>query len=196
MYPEIYVLRHGQTHWNAVRRIQGQLESHLNETGHRQAAAMADLLETEGVTAQTHALISSPLKRARETAAYVAAAMGLPAPVATDDDLKELYMGDWQDLMYDDLTAAGQGLRAGETHLDWCLRAPGAETRQAFWDRAGRALARIEVPTVIVCHGLLSQVLRTQAMGWGMDRLGDLPARQGDIYRIRDGVHHVLSPDR
>jgi broad specificity phosphatase PhoE len=194
MLPEIYVLRHGETYWNAARRIQGQHESHLNETGHAQAAAMAARLAERGVTAETHALVSSPLTRALETAAHVARATGHEGPVTTDDDLKELYMGDWQTLMYDDLIADGQGPQDGDSHLDWCLRAPGAETFEAFWTRAGRALSRIERPTVIVCHGLLSRVLRTQAMGWLPERLDELPGRQGDVYRIADGMHEVLSP--
>ncbi|MAM60142.1 histidine phosphatase family protein [Maritimibacter sp. UBA3975] len=193
MLPELYVLRHGETHWNAARRIQGQHESRLNDRGHAQAAGMARSLAAQGVTGATHALRSSPLIRARETAEHVASAMGVTGPVATDDDLKELYMGDWQTLMYDDLIAQGTGPRAGDSHLDWCLRAPGGERLDAFWDRAGRVLERIEGPTVLVCHGLLSRVLRTQAMGWGPDRLDELPGRQGDVYRIRDGIHSVVS---
>ena len=64
----LVLLRHGRTSWNAARRVQGQLESELDETGHREAAAVAPVIAALAPAA----LWSSDSARARQTAAYLA----------------------------------------------------------------------------------------------------------------------------
>jgi broad specificity phosphatase PhoE len=72
----IYLVQHGQKH-------HGPGDPGLTAAGRRQAAAVANLLAPAGLTA----VYSSPLRRARETAAPIAAAAGLP--VVMDDRLRE-----------------------------------------------------------------------------------------------------------
>ena len=58
---------------------------------------------------------------------------------------------------------------------------------------AGHGLApRTGRPSVLVCHGVTSRMLRTQVLGWGIGRLGDLPGGQGVIYRLAEGRHEAL----
>ena len=64
----IYIVRHGETQWNAEGRIQGRRDIELNEDGRRQAEAAAEALR--GKTFQ--ALITSPLSRAKQTGAILA----------------------------------------------------------------------------------------------------------------------------
>ena len=64
----IYIVRHGETQWNAEGRIQGRRDIELNENGRRQAEAAAEALR--GKTFQ--ALITSPLSRAKQTGAILA----------------------------------------------------------------------------------------------------------------------------
>jgi len=71
----LLLLRHGQTSWNAAHRVQGQLESELDEVGQRQAAAVAPVIAGMGPVA----LWSSDSARARQTAAYVAKETSLDA---------------------------------------------------------------------------------------------------------------------
>lgn len=80
-------IRHGETDWNRQLRFQGQIDVPLNATGHAQAARLAARLAAE----PHDALYSSDLQRARETAAPVAAAWGLP--VASLPALREQSFG-------------------------------------------------------------------------------------------------------
>ena len=64
----IYIVRHGETQWNAEGRIQGRRDIELNEDRRRQAEAAAEALR--GKTFQ--ALITSPLSRAKQTGAILA----------------------------------------------------------------------------------------------------------------------------
>ena len=70
----VFVLRHGQTAWNASRRIQGHVDEPLDDTGRWQAQRLAQALAGEGIAA----IYSSDLQRAHATALALAAATGLP----------------------------------------------------------------------------------------------------------------------
>jgi broad specificity phosphatase PhoE len=102
------LLRHGRTGDNADGRIQGQLDTPLDEVGREQAAAVAPFL----AAARPAVLLSSDLQRARATAAPLAVAAGLP--VRTDPRLRELDLGAWQGL-----TGAQARERFPEEHAAW-----------------------------------------------------------------------------
>jgi broad specificity phosphatase PhoE len=90
----LLLLRHGQTAWNAERRVQGQLDAELDETGHAQAAAVAPVVAAMAPTA----LWSSDSARARQTAAYVAKETGLDPTY--DARLREYYLAGRQGLTH------------------------------------------------------------------------------------------------
>ncbi|GAB6986110.1 histidine phosphatase family protein [Nocardioides pyridinolyticus] len=93
----LVLLRHGQTAWNAEQRIQGQLDADLDDTGHRQAAAVAPAV----AALRPAALWSSDSARARQTAAYLAKETGLEPTY--DARLREYFLADWQGLTHGDL---------------------------------------------------------------------------------------------
>ena len=64
---EILVTRHGQTDWNVLEKIQGQTDIELNDTGRQQAEKTGKLIRNENIDL----IISSPLKRAKETAQII-----------------------------------------------------------------------------------------------------------------------------
>src|SRR5687767_5686264 len=92
---EIIFVRHGETDWNKIGRIQGVGGPGLNETGQAQARAAADALCADHHNGKRiHAIYASDLDRAYETAEIIAAALGLPFD--TDERLRERHHGVWQ----------------------------------------------------------------------------------------------------
>ena len=61
---QLYFVRHGETEWNAIRRMQGQLNSNLNARGQAQADDHGKLLAQHDI----QAMFVSPLDRTRQTA--------------------------------------------------------------------------------------------------------------------------------
>ncbi|MEE4360963.1 MAG: histidine phosphatase family protein, partial [Pseudomonadales bacterium] len=90
----LYFVRHGQTEWNAVARMQGQWNSDLSELGRAQARVSGALLAGRGI----EAMFASPLDRTRQTAALINEHLNLP--VTYDDRLKEWDCGDWSGHLY------------------------------------------------------------------------------------------------
>lgn len=81
------ILRHGETDWNVVQRMQGVRDIPLNAVGRAQAEAAATALSQSGVKR----ILSSPLSRALETAKATSSTTG--APVTCDDRLVERGFG-------------------------------------------------------------------------------------------------------
>ena len=86
----LYVIRHGETAWNKVRRLQGQTDIPLAEEGIRLAKetgiGMKDIL--------IDLVISSPLQRALQTAECITE--GRNIPILTDERIQEISFGDWE----------------------------------------------------------------------------------------------------
>ncbi|KQV43667.1 MULTISPECIES: histidine phosphatase family protein [unclassified Rhizobium] len=187
----IYVIRHGQTDWNAQIRLQGQKDIPLNDTGRRQATgngqALAALL---GPEADGFDYVASPLGRTRETMERLRTAMGLdPLAYRTDNRLKELSFGDWEGYTLQELDALAPDRVAERELFKWDFIPPGkdAESYEILSWRVGAWLADVDRPTVCVAHG---GVIRTlfKLMG-AMDAeeaaLGAIP--QDRILKMENG---------
>ena len=78
----LYVVRHGETIWNKERKVQGITDIPLTENGIKEAKELQDLVKSLNIDV----VISSPLKRARETAKIL---IDASLPINTDDRIKE-----------------------------------------------------------------------------------------------------------
>ncbi len=90
----IYLIRHGQSMGNLERRLLGHTDLPLTDFGKRQAERAAEYLSPFGITR----VYSSDLQRAMQTAAPLAARMGLT--VVPDAGLREIDAGDWEGLPF------------------------------------------------------------------------------------------------
>ena len=186
--PELWLLRHGQTEWNAAGRLQGRLDSPLTETGVLQARAQGAILRRilpAGVT-----VLSSTADRAWRTAQIATEGLGLT--VLPDPDLQEIDLGDWSGRQIKDLRAELPDLAADDPHL-WKFDAPGGEGMAAMTARLERVLARLDGPTVLFTHGVTSRVLRCLALGRPASDLALMPGGQGMVYHLRDGVARTIA---
>ncbi|WP_460829113.1 histidine phosphatase family protein [Nocardioides hungaricus] len=159
----LILLRHGRTAWNAEQRIQGQLDAELDDTGHRQAAAVASVL----AALSPAALWSSDSARARQTAAYLAKETGLEPTY--DARLREYDLAGWQGLTHDDLvgTPGFEEFRRGDFDV-----VPGGETATAVATRMVAAVSELLASigpgelAVAVSHGAAIRDAVPLLLGW------------------------------
>ncbi len=172
---ELILLRHGRTAWNRERRVQGQLDAELDDTGREQAARVADVLKL----LQPSLLWSSDLVRARDTAAYVAGATGLEPTY--DARLREFDLGERQGLTHDEYAAIApeefELFRQG--YYD---DAPGAESVPDVRARMVAALTEMldalgpHETGIAVTHGAAARVAVAAMLGWPDDAFHSLRA--------------------
>jgi probable phosphoglycerate mutase len=186
----IYLIRHGQTHYNAEDRVQGRVDSPLTALGEAQARAMgARLAELRRAEGGQWRLATSPLGRARQTAAIVAEAAGLGEP-AVDERLIEVGYGVFEGLTRAELDARWPEY-AGVNGIFG--RAPGGETwddlsaRVADWLAAAQAQAPGR-RTVAITHAGVARTLRGLYLGLDLDAVRALDKPQGVIFRLADGA--------
>lgn len=156
----ICLVRHGETEWNAERRIQGQIDVGLNDTGRRQAMAAGCWLRGAGIVA----LYSSDLRRAQMTAAAIGAALGLEPSLAPE--LRERRYGSFEGLTYAEARArfpAGYAAFEGR-HADYDFA--GGESLRTMYGRVTGKLQELaaahagQVIAVVVHGGVLDIVNR------------------------------------
>lgn len=93
----LWMVRHGQTDWNVQKRYQGHSDIPLNETGQQQAEKIANRLKSE----RLHAIFSSDLQRAMQTAQAIANPHNLT--IESEPDLREANFGVLEGLRYKDV---------------------------------------------------------------------------------------------
>jgi probable phosphoglycerate mutase len=135
-----FFVRHGESTWNAERRVQGQTDVPLSETGLAQAADAARLIAAQPVGA----VFASPLQRARRTAEIINATLGV-----LEGKVYEAGLGDW------DRGVAPEG---GETQAAFFARAIGGINKAlAAWDRQ-------DAFPLIVAHGGVFRAIQHHAL--------------------------------
>jgi probable phosphoglycerate mutase len=150
--PLQYLIRHGESLSNAEGRVQGRYDVPLSPLGRRQAEALAGWARGLDGVAE---IWSSPLERARATAAPIAAALGLEVRICAD--LAELHAGVFQGHFWDDLERmfpeAVARWRSGDP--DYVI--PGGESRAALAARGRGAIealaGRDAGKMIVVAHG-------------------------------------------
>jgi probable phosphoglycerate mutase len=160
----IVAVRHGETVWNAEMRMQGQLDTALSERGRRQAARAAQALAGEGI----EAIVASDLVRAYDTAATIAAVLGLP--IKTDTGLRERSFGIFEGHTYAEIDARWPDEAARWRRHEPAFEPEGGESLIAFNDRAVAAATRIAAAargrtTLVVSHGGVLDCLYRAASG-------------------------------
>ena len=174
---QVYLVRHGETQWNAERRIQGQSDSPLTEKGIQQAWQVAERARTLGIT---H-VITSDLGRTQQTARIIADACG--CDVMLEPRLRELDMGVLEKRHIDTLTETEEGWRRTLVNGTEDGRIPEGESMQELSVRMHAALAEcLKLPAgsrpLLVSHGI--------ALGCLVSTILGLPAYAERRLRLRN----------
>lgn len=154
---QLYFVRHGQTLWNAIHRMQGQLNSDLSKLGRSQANINGELLAKHGI----EALISSPLGRTTQTAEIINKHLNLS--IRFDERIKEWDCGDWSGHLFDEVRKKWpKEWQAFETDR-FHYRGPNCENMPDMIARTQPFLSELTQHTAtniaIVSHGLIGKIM-------------------------------------
>jgi probable phosphoglycerate mutase len=99
--PIVYYVRHGETDWNVIGRLQGRRDVPLNARGRAQAAhcgtILRELFANSGRSPGDLDYVSSPLGRACETMELMRSTLGLSSDgYRLEPRLAEIAFGDWE----------------------------------------------------------------------------------------------------
>jgi probable phosphoglycerate mutase len=180
----LFLIRHGETAWNAEGRFQGILDSPLTDRGIAQAEACGRRLAKVGGTVD--AFHASPLGRTRQTAAILRK-FGRYPETHWDARLQEVSLGSWDGLIDADIDAGWPGMLDGASPHDWFFRAPDGESYEATMDRVSAWLRGLNGTVVAVSHGLVGRLIRGAYMGLARDAALRLPVPQDVIWHMAEG---------
>ena len=170
----LFLVRHGQSTWNANGRWQGRADPPLSELGERQAEDVVSVLHRRfGSNLPVSRIWASPLMRAHQTAAIIGRGLGLDLDF--DARLQEVDAGEWTGLTRDEIDADWPG------YLTEYRRPPGFETHDDLVARALEVLGEIAAEStgmvLIVTHGgVIGAVERHLGAEW--ERTPNLGGRE------------------
>jgi phosphoserine phosphatase len=180
----VFLVRHGQTTWNAISRYQGRLDPPLSEIGDRQMEAVANLV----FPGAFDLVYSSPLKRTRVLAGIIA--QRAEAPVRIDDRLIEINLGAWQGMHREEIEREYADMFHTWYDRPDLVQFPAGENLAAVWDRVGSFMTEVfesgrDVSRVcVVTHDVVIKVALMQSLG--------IPTRHLHRFRLHNASISVL----
>ncbi|MGI4847183.1 MAG: histidine phosphatase family protein [Janthinobacterium lividum] len=184
---EIILVRHGETDWNAARRLQGHTDIALNARGRQQAAALAAALSAEAFDA----IYSSDLERAHDTAQAVASTRNMT--VTTKAGLRERCYGGFEGVLHQELPILFPDAYAAFLRRDVDARYPDserrAETLREFFDRCVETVSRLAQAhcgqkILVVAHGGVLECLYRAARKIDLQAPRDFDIQNATINRL------------
>jgi broad specificity phosphatase PhoE len=169
----VFAIRHGETAWSLTGQHTGTTDLPLTDHGRRLAERMRSVLAGKTFTL----VLTSPLRRARETCTL----MGLADGAVVDSDLAEWNYGEYEGLTPKEIH---EGARGWLIFRDGC---PGGETPEQVGERVDRVIARaraVEGSVALFSHGHLLRVLAARWLG--------LPVIAGQHFLLDTGTLNVL----
>lgn len=183
---QLILVRHGETLWNREKRMQGQTDTVLSDTGRRQAAALGVRLSTMTFAA----LYSSDLLRAWDTAQAIAAQTG--RTIGADSRLRERRFGIFEGLTHGEIAERYPHELARFQSRDPDYVVPGGESAHTFHGRCLPCLQEIAErhrgeEVVVVTHGLVLDALYRAAHGMALGEPRTVPLINGSLNVFRYG---------
>jgi len=205
----LHIIRHGQTDWNVERRIQGQLDSELNEIGFEQARQRGNDL----INIPFSAVYSSSSLRTRQTTQQLLGDRLVDDRVDENfsvtymDELREICLGEWEGNLWRDITAAHPAMVEAHEKAASDFAVKGAESLHQTQERGVKAIESIiarqnsAVQTshtdevLIVSHGLIMKCMLAHYLDIPLAELHarpSLPNCAHCIIDIKGTLRHVV----
>lgn len=182
----LYFARHGQTQANVEKRFSGYKDTPLTALGRAQAGAVGEILRRELDDTTGYGFVCSPLARAQTTMRIAREVMGLkPDDYATDNRLKEINLGVWDQLTDHEARAQSPALFEQRGNDKWHVRVPGGENYAEVAARVTDWLAELKTDTVAISHGATTRILRGLLAGLNWRAMSSLDEPQGVVFRVR-----------
>lgn len=179
----IYLVRHGETEWNKINKIQGKSNTELSETGKKQAKLIGDSLKDK----QVNIIYTSDLKRASMTANIISSILNISIVEMTA--YQEIGLGPWEGLTLDEIKKLykEQYKAYREDPVNFFLE--GAETLDAVGDRAYRGIIDIvdkhrDSNIIIVSHGTAIKAAIMKILDIDLSRYNKFKIDNGSICTI------------
>ncbi len=161
----IYIVRHGETEWNKKKIIQGMANNEpLNKNGMEQAKKLAEYFSNKHLDL----IISSPLKRAIQTASYVALKKNIQ--IILNENFSEIDYGDWSGKKSSEIPALFPEAWKKFIKNPDIFKFPNGEAVSEFYTRVSEAFCELDTKTdvLIVAHtnsirAIVSYVLELSA---------------------------------
>ena len=181
---KLYLIRHGETGWNRVQRLQGLRDVPLNGRGVRQARRLADQFRDVPIAA----VFSSPLARARQTASLISGRGQWP--VVIEDDLREIDHGSCTGMR---VRAVARKFPDGHAGWRWSpdrFAPVTGESLQEVYRRAIRVFLRIlsmglRGDVAVVSHGVINALLLCAAEDLPIARVWEFSQLNGGANVLR-----------
>lgn len=186
MTRRIFVLRHGETEFNADKKLQGHCNSSLTSKGSDQARRVGTTLK-QYVENRPLRVYSSTLGRALQTSQIVCEELNYSYEnLNKEPRLKEFSLGEWEQRTIPSLEQEIPNLLAQN---DWYLQAPNCETYESVRERLSSWLSDVahDEDIVVVSHGLTGIVLRGLLLGMDYTQVWQQDLPQDAFFIIEDG---------
>ena len=176
----VILVRHTEPEASARGRCYGRLDIDLSDEGRRHADALGTALASFGV----RAVLSSPLRRARETARLIGARLRLEPRV--HPDLAEIDFGELEGRAYEEIAVSDPSLYRAWMERPTAVRFPGGESYSDLRERVLAALAEIRAEhpdsvVTLVAHGGVIRVILASALALPDDEIFRLAQDYGGI---------------
>lgn len=188
MSMDLILVRHGQTDWNPLGKVMGRQAIPLNAAGRGQALAAAEWLKT----IEFHAVYSSPMQRAVETAEIIGAANDL-AEVMAEEGVAEIDYGDWVNMTFAEVAEKYKKEHEEYRHAPSRMRVPGGENIAEVQKRAVAAIERIRQKhegerAVVVSHADVIKAILVHCLGLPLDVMQMIGCDNGSVSIFRFGT--------
>jgi probable phosphoglycerate mutase len=184
----IWLVRHGQTAFNAEGRIQGAMDSPLTALGEEQGRRLGQMLGR--IAPKEVRIIASPLGRTQHTARIIREHGAFASPIETDARLAEISLGEWDGMLKDDIRERVPDYDAGPNRWSWFFNAPGGDSWYALNTRLQSWLedaVATDHPIIAISHGVSGRILRGLFAQLARDQTLRLDIPQDACFHLRNG---------